>query len=527
MKPNFCASFFLIIAISLTSNTNIQAQPGALDTSFRYYGVVMQDIAGKNDYAFATAVQADGKILSAGLAFIDTVTYNDFVMVRYKTNGQLDSSFGVNGIVTTDFWGGGDDQAMSMCLQPDGKIILGGKSLSPGNAFDFALARYNIDGTLDNTFGTGGLVTTDIAGFNDYGNCVRLQSDGKIVMSGYTYNGSYTALAVVRYNANGTLDNTFDGDGIATIRYGDVYLLGQSLAIQNDGKIVATATTKVPTNEYDILVVRLKTDGSRDSAFDGDGILSTDFCYTDDAYSVAVQSDGKIVVAGASYDTVNITMGKNIMLIRYNSDGSVDNSFGNNGKVNTEVTTQADIAYAIAIQSNGKIVAVGHSSDGAGLFQIILTRYHTDGRLDSTFGTNGMVTTDITSRHEYGEAVALQADGKIVVSGFVNDGLSFNMFTARYEGDIPTLYTADLAPGKLLVYPNPVSNTLFIESAVDLNGSSIFLLNVHGQIVREIENIRGKNCSFSCENLSAGLYLMCVSMNGVLMSRQRVVVSEN
>ena len=525
MKTNYCYVLLFLITFNYLGTTKLQAQPGSLDWTFGGSGIVIQDIAGKNDYGFATAIQTDGKILTAGFGFIDTVTYNDYVLIRYKANGEVDSSFGTNGMTTTNFFTAGDDNVMSMCIQPDGKIIAAGKSLSPTHAYDFSLARYNSDGTLDNSFGTGGKVTTDISGFNDYGSCVKLQSDGKIVMAGYTYNGSYTALAVVRYNSDGTLDHSFDTDGIATVRCGDVYLDGQSLAIQNDGKIVASATTRFPTNEYDILVVRLNANGSPDSTFDHDGILSTDFCYHDDAYSVAIQADGKIIVAGASYDTVNIVMGKNVMLIRYKTDGSIDSSFGRNGKVITEVTNQADIAYAVTIQSNGKIVTVGHSSDGVSNFLIILTRYNPNGNLDSTFGINGLVITNMASQHEFGEAIALQADGKIVISGFVNDGSNFNMFTARYIGDVPNGFRENTSNNKLRVYPNPCSNVLFIESPTELDGASVYLLNINGQKVRETTNARGRTYTLDCDNVNDGVYVLCVSKDGVLVSREMVVVS--
>lgn len=528
MKVNYVYLCLLTIAISYISSTSLYAQPGALDTTFNGSGELIQDIAGKNDYAFATAIQPDGKILTAGIAFIDTIDYNDFILVRYKPNGQLDSSFGTNGMTHIGFSNGSDDQAMSMCLQPDGKIIVAGKTFPLGNAADFAVARYNPDGTLDNTFGSGGKVTTDVAGFNDYGACVKLQSDGKIVMTGYTFNGTGTGLAVVRYNSNGTLDNSFNGNGIAVIQRGDVYLEGQSLAVQSDGKIVACATTKLPLNEYDILVIRLNANGSADSTFDNDGIVTTDFCYHDNAYSVAIQNDGKIVVGGTSYDTVNVTMGKNVMLIRYKSNGSVDSSFGRNGKVITNVTSQTDIAYAVTIQSNGKILTVGQSTDGVANFSIILTRHHSDGSLDSSFGYNGLVITNMAYMHEFGEAVALQADGKIVVAGFVNNDSNFNMFVARYIGDTPIVNSADNIPkGKLLVYPNPSSGTVFIESPVEWNGAVITLTNMKGQLVQEVKNVRGRTYALHCQNISDGIYILCISQNGLLADRQMIRILQN
>lgn len=440
------------------------SQAGLLDVTFGNAGIVRTDIANANDYGFSTVVQPDGKILVAGISFTDTVTYNDFVILRYKTNGSLDSSFGTNGIVTTTF-GSSDDEAWSMCLQVDGKIVVAGRALFT-NHYDFAIARYNINGSLDNTFDGDGKVTTNLGGQNDYANCVKMQSDGKIVVTGFTNTNNIDQLTTVRYNSNGSLDATFDTDGIVITQVAKVYIDGQSMAIQSDGKIVASATVRFPTNEYDVLMVRYNTNGSLDSTFDSDGIVTTDMCYTDNALAIAIQNDGKIIVAGNSYDTINIAMGKNVLLARYNTNGTLDNTFNGNGKVFVEVTNQADFANAIAIQDNGKIIVAGRSADGVGDFKIILVRLNDDGTLDNTFNNDGLVITNMASAHEYGQGIAIQNDGKIIVTGFFNDGATYDIFVARYLGDAP-LQTDDIIPDPIItVFPNPCSTHLMLQSEI-------------------------------------------------------------
>lgn len=495
-----------LLSLFLIPSKNLFAQAGNLDNSFGNGGIVKQDITGNNDYGFTSAIQADGKILVAGFGHIDTLTYNDFVLLRYQVNGNLDSSFGINGMVKTDLSSGHDDQAMSICLQSDGKILVAGRSLI-SNAYDFAVARYHTNGTLDSTFDGDGKVITNLGGVNDYGSCVKIQSDGKIVLTGFSNAAGINRLATVRYLSNGSLDQSFDSDGMVFTQMGEVYIDGQSMSIQNDGKIVACATTKFPGNEYDVLLVRYNSDGSLDQGFDNDGIVTTDVCYHDDAYALAIQNDGKILVVGSSYDTVNITMGKNVMLIRFQPNGSMDSSFGIQGKVFTEVSNQADFANGVAIQSNGKIVVVGRSADGVSLFSIILVRYLIDGSLDNSFGSGGVVTTNLANGHEYGQSIGLQADGRIVVAGFYNQG-GFNMFLARYLGDEPTGIYSSMSLNKIMMSPNPFSSSLNIHSEQWMHDVQLTLYNLQGQLIYRHVHVSGHDFTIPRNQIVAGRYIL-------------------
>ncbi len=503
---------------------NLFAQAGNLDVSFGNGGIVKQDITGNNDYGFASAIQADGKILVAGFGNIDTLTYNDFVVLRYQTNGNLDSSFGINGLVKTDLSGGQDDQAMSICLQTDGKIVVAGKSLI-SNAYDFSIARYLTNGTLDSTFDSDGKVTTDLGGINDYGASVKIQADGKIVLTGFSNAAGINRLATVRYLSHGSLDQTFDTDGIVYTQVGDVYIDGQSMAIQADGKIVACATTKFPGNEYDVLLVRYNSDGSLDQNFDNDGIVTTDVCYHDNAYALAIQNDGKIIVAGSSYDTVNITMGKNVMLMRYLPNGSVDSSFGNQGKVFTEVSNQADFANGVAIQSNGKILIVGRSADGVSEFSIILVRYLSDGNLDNSFGSGGTVTTNLGNEHEYGQSVNIQADGRIVITGFYSQG-GYNMFVARYLGDETPTTVSQFSSTNLEISPNPFVSFIKIHSDVFLQDVQLTLYNMQGQKLYIQSNLVGNDFVIQRNQLVSGMYILKIEEKNKLAQVFKVSIRD-
>jgi uncharacterized delta-60 repeat protein len=240
-----------------------------------------------------------------------------------------------------------------------------------GSNYDFALARYNTDGTLDTNFGTGGKVITAIGSSTDVAESVAIQSDGKIVAAGFSNNGSNNDFALVRYNTNGTLDTTFDSDGKVTTAIGSANDVAYSVAIQSDGKIVAAGYSRSGGSNDDFALVRYNTDGSLDTSFDSDGKVTTAIGGSNDyAESVTIQSDGKIVAAGHSYMSSNY----DFTLARYNTDGTLDTSFGTNGKVATAIGGSDDVAYSVAIQSDGKIVAAGYSYNGSN-FKFALVRY--------------------------------------------------------------------------------------------------------------------------------------------------------
>ncbi len=277
-----------------------------MDTTFDSDGIVTTDFGASDDFGYAIAVQSDGKILVAGDSNIGGS--DDFALTRYNSDGSLDITFGGgDGILTTDF-SGNNDTARSIVVQSDGKILLGGQSDNGSNE-DFAAARYNSDGTLDTTFGGGdGLVTTDFGGGYDYGKGIAVQSDGKILLGGQS-NGSNSDFALVRYNSDGSLDTSFDGDGIVTTDFGGSGDYGRSVAVQSDGKILMGGESDINGND-DFAVVRYNSDGSLDTSFDGDGIVTTNISGNADiSRNIAVQSNGKILLAGESSNGTDYDLG--------------------------------------------------------------------------------------------------------------------------------------------------------------------------------------------------------------------------
>ncbi len=306
---------------------------------------------------------------------------------------------------------------------------------NPGVFCSFAVARYNADGSLDTSFGAGGLVTTQVGTITDWARSVALQADGKIVVAGESntiYNGDF---AVVRYNTNGSLDTTFNGTGkVTTAIYTDWPSAAYGVAIQSDGKIVAAGqTTNGVTYDEDFVLVRYNTDGSLDTSFDGDGKAVTDMGGVggnDAAYAVAIQPNGKILAGGYAYNGSDNDMA----LARYNSSGSLDTSFGGDGRVITVIGTAAEVIRGLAVQSNGKIIAVGGNHNGSNM-DYALVRYNDDGSLDTSFSGDGITTLAIGTDFDAAFSVVIQpADGKIVVSGTTTPNASDYYFgIARYN----------------------------------------------------------------------------------------------
>ena len=288
----------------------------------------------------------------------------------WAADGDLDPTFGEGGVSTTSI--GIQEEANSIALQSDGKIVLAGYSGS-----DFAVVRYNSDGSLDTSFDSDGKLTTDF-GSSDLGNSVIVQNDGKIIVAGQSYNGSNNDFAVVRYNADGSLDATFGTGGKKRTPIGSGSDVAWSVALQSDGKIVLAGYSSNGTGS-DFAVVRYNSDGSLDTTFDSDGILTSDLGTNEEARSVVLQSDGKIVAAGYSYNGSN----NDFAVVRYKADGSLDATFGTGGYKTTPIGSGDELATSVVLQSDGKIVVAGYSNNGSNRDFAVVTYLATPGSSNS------------------------------------------------------------------------------------------------------------------------------------------------
>jgi uncharacterized delta-60 repeat protein len=404
------------------------AAPGDLDPGFGEDGVVTTSFGGGSATANAVDILPNGKIVAAGGTF-PLFGGNDFALARYLPDGSLDPVFDGDGKVTTDF--SGSDIAESVAIQPDGRIVAVG-----GDGGDFALARYRRDGGLDFTFDGDGKVTTDLGGTGpDRGEDVAIQPDGKIVVVGTREVDIVGDLALVRYHPDGGLDAGFGADGIVVTALSEFGGSDYAVALQDDGRIVVAGSAISHESSWDFAVVRYNADGALDTSFDTDGIVLLDLGNgaLDGALDLAIQSDGKIVVAG-------LLGNADFLLVRLNLDGSLDMRgldpyldapFGTGGLVTTDFGG-FDYATALAIASGGKLVAAGVTEATNVVSDLALARYNLDGSLDQTFGTGGKVATDLSDGWEDIADIALQGDGSIVAAGGATiDGVR-RFFVARY-----------------------------------------------------------------------------------------------
>jgi uncharacterized delta-60 repeat protein len=396
-----------------------------LDTTFNGTGVVTTSID-SDSTAFSVAVQPDGKIVAAGQSF--SQGRGNFAVARYESDGDLDLTFKGTGIVTTAISSTFDFNPY-LAIQPDGKIVLAGTS-GMGDKAAFAVVRYEHDGDLDPTFNATGLVTTAITPGADVGRSIALQPDGKIVVAGESSKGSFISdFAVARYDSGGNLDPSFNGSGVVTTSIGNS-ASGRSVAIQPNGKIVVAGFTERDFGDYDFAVTRYEPDGDLDLTLNGTGIVTTSLSSEQDkALSVALQSDGKIVATGLNGGS----FGTQFAVVRYEPDGDLDPTFNGTGIVTTSISS-GDASTAVAIQPNGKIVVIGESFDANTGLNFTVVRYERDGQLDTTFNQTGIVTTPMSTGSDTALSVALQPDGKIVVAGDSLDS-NFNFTVARFLGD--------------------------------------------------------------------------------------------
>jgi uncharacterized delta-60 repeat protein len=413
----FRASVVLTMsAVVLASGFRVPviAAGGDLDASFGTGGTVIATFPG-GSYATAVAMQPDGKIVVVGAAAGASNT-GEFAIARYEAAGALDTTFAGNGMRTTPIAGGHGDEARSVAVGPDGKIVVAGTDSDRR----FAVVRYRSDGALDPSFGGNGIVRTNLTLGMDVGYDVALQANGKIVVAGVAGGPIKPRFAVVRYLRDGSLDQTFADGGAAILVPGGV---GRSLAIQDNGRIVVTGYTP-----YGLTIARLRTDGRLDRSFGGDGVVGR----LDSRHhaiwplAVALQPNGKILVGGG-WDIFNGGVA------RFTSDGKLDRTFGGDGAVRIRLGSNEQAIVGLAIQDDGGIIAAGHVEPheygDTTVPHIVVARLLRDGALDHTWGGNGKVSTRLPGGSSC-DGVALQPDGKIVVAGRQIDPL--NIALIRY-----------------------------------------------------------------------------------------------
>lgn len=320
---------------------------GTLDADFGINGLVSTDFRSSSDYGYAVEIDNQGRILVAGYCW--TGSDYDSALARYKSDGTLDGTFGSDGLVITDF-GSTNNRGYALAIDNQDRPVVAGQCYD-GEAF--GLARYKPDGTLDGAFGNSGLVSTDFGPGDDYVNSITIDSQDRLVVTGSCNDGE--AFALARYKSDGILDGTFGSDGLVSTNLGSGKDVGYSIAIDGSGRLVVAGYCD-NGEDLDFALARYTESGEFDPTFGTGGLVSTDFGLGGEiGHSIAIDSSGRHLVAGRCVNGNN----QDFALARYMGSGDLDMSFGSGGLIRTDFWSGQNVGFSIAIDSSGRLVVAG------------------------------------------------------------------------------------------------------------------------------------------------------------------------
>ena len=511
MKHKLLYTAFFILFLQ-----NSFSQTVTLDPTFGTGGKVTHPFSPNGDALNTIAIQQDGKILLSSLTQFSLS--GNVIISRFNSDGSLDLDFGVNGIVATQLvteTGG----INLMKLQNDGKILItSSKSINSNlDNFDFATMRYNIDGSVDTSFGTNGIVITDFGGKGDIATVVDIQSDNKIIVAGYSYfNSNQNAyVSMVRYLSNGTIDTTFGSNGglALPLLASNSHDYTQCVKVlPNDNIIIGADTTALETMQdyYNFGVFKILSNGTIDTSFGNNGTVINDFGAKEHIGAVN-EYDGKIIASGYS----NFAGGSKIAIAKYSANGTLDTTFGLNGIFygNRNTSNLYDAVLGMKMLNNGKMLFTGYTLNATNA-DFMLIQFNVDGTLDTGFNNNGYFLTDFSGTNDLSAAIDIGVDGKIVCAGLTT--ISSNYVTALVRYDLNNLSNSFFTNDKFSVYPNPFSESITIESKdVNLQNATIEL---YDSIGRKLSNATANESAYFNipinKNLSKGTYFLKITNEG-------------
>ncbi len=501
----------LILVAFLFGLAKTLSAQASLDTTFNHTGQLVSTISG---HAKSCIAQPDGKIIIGGYGNYNQVSR--YKITRVQNNGNLDSTFGSNGLVIDSFFHTEHDEILSMLLQPDGKIIAIGRSDS-FTTFSISVARYLPNGLHDSSFATNGQLLLPQA---TYGSAIAaaLQPDGKIIIA-----GSHNGFGLLRLTSNGIIDNNFGTNGFVSMFIGTAnYGGGQAVAVQADGKILIGGSSYHNTF-YWAAIGRFNIDGSIDNSFGTNGIAEYSMRgYYDEINCIVIQPDGKIICSGNS--TINASGGNPattaFMILRLDTTGQMDNTFNSTGQLIKSIGNRTDKCYQSILQNDGKIIVGGYSTNANINIDFAVCRLLANGTDDNTFGGNGFVTSNINQNssnfNDYGQSMCMQPDGKIVLAGYsVLSGFG-NFSAMRF---LNTNVVGITSPNKntsawISLYPNPSRDIIYLKSTISLQDASLQIINQQGQIVMQQQHINGNHSTLPIGNLTKGIYVVQIVTQG-------------
>lgn len=515
----------LFLALILSMTTVSFAQDGTLDTTFDVDGKVITLFETNLSNINHLAVQTDGKILAGGTVFATNSIYSQFAFARYTQDGLLDATFGIGGKAVSDF----PDlhlEFSSLAIQNDGKFIAVGTSHTFFNGLpyeQFEIMRFNANGTIDKSFGVEGRVLPATLGDENNIAAVVIESDGKIIVGGDTKtytDPAYSDFVVLRYLANGVIDTGFGHSGIVitSLRADDV---AKAVTVQDDGKILLAGSSRAvydPVLGYyaqDFAVVRYNSDGSLDATFGTDGkFLAEGNEEFDTALLVKSQSDGTIIVAGSALPT---GAANNFMVMHLLPHGEPDPGFGTGGVV-IKPLSFGDVT-AMEMQPDGKILlAQYHGTGGTSSADIQLMRFLATGGPDLNFGDDGIVTTDFINQNSQAHSIAMQNDGKILIGGGSGNPIHVDFALARFNSQLKLGNSEFSIAESFSVFPNPVKQAVNLTFTLkESKQLSIDLYDTGGKEIARLLNEKTFDSGNNLQKLelpstlSKGIYFLNIS----------------
>lgn len=494
----FCTFFILFFIVVLVIPA--KAQIGHLDTSFDTDGIVTTPIALGNATAYSVAIQNDGKLVVAGYARDVFGSY--MALTRYLPNGALDLSFDLDGIVTTDI-SPNDDVAYDVAIQIDGKIVVCGSSEQSVTDPQVTVVRYWPNGTLDSTFdGDGIAIAYENPLDQGVGSSLILQPDGKILVAG-SMQGKFT---VIRYLSTGQLDTTFNSNGILHTTFYNGFNDAQQINLQADGKIIVSGRAQdISGGQSGMVIVRYDTLGNLDTSFNHTGrlpVIGTSSILK--LNSLLIQADQKIVLAGSFFSGNH-----NLVIVhRFLPDGSPDVSFGAGGSTYLQAGDDISSEFSAVLQPDGKIALCGIAHDGSN--QIALVRFNPNGQADSSVDGDGLM---LNSANMYASSqMAMQSDGKLVVVGTGTYTFGANIFyTARLNTSFPLGIQMALTSKEFVISPNPNYGDFTISLSSPSQHAQINLYDKNGKMVYQMKSQHESQIKVSLPFLPAGNYWMQVA----------------
>jgi uncharacterized delta-60 repeat protein len=526
------SKIYLILFLFISNSTIGIAQGGILDPSFGTGGIVHSDFGANTlTYFGAIGIQSDGKIILAGSNryYLNSNNYPTYALVRFNIDGSIDNSFGSNGFVEVDFNDDIPGGIKEVAFQSDGRIIVAGNR---------GMCRFSISGVLDLNFGISD-------GFTGYGanqstlSSLLILPDNKIIVAGDGHTEGAGGYGLSKFNSDGTPDPNYGDNSNIVFSAGPATAAGNSAAfladvlLQNDGKIICAGHyIYQPDGSLEqIAIFRTLADGSTyDNTFAENGIgiggdwygETLTFTENDLLSAAKLLPDGKIIVIGETNNSNGSN--QNMIIAKINSNGTLDTSFGFNGKTTFSTSPAYEQPYSLDIQSDGKILITSLHPSIRGSYNLL--RLNPNGTFDNTFGTNGVVSGTLgrTNYDANGNLVKIQADGKIIVAGTgVNSSSApyTSMSMARYLpgtsfSEIDENHTQQ---SNFELFPNPTTDIIRVTSSKEFINSMI-LTNSVGIIIKEVIKVNQLSWDLSFKDLPAGLYFVLLNTDSGRVSKQ-------